>query len=312
MGEIEQETDRPLPANRYFLELGHVPEAVSLLDIWDALARRKKTILAVVAVFVGFFAALSLVIPVKYQANVVILENQLLDSNASGGSSSSSSDSVSIDVDFTVNEAIAMITSRSILSRYIEQHNLLPILFASDWDSASGTWAPRFWRKEPTVLAGYKKMADDVIEVSTDVESGLTSVDVNWTDPVLAQTWANSIVAEVNDVLRKRAIAEAEKSLRYLEKEIPATGSVEIQDSLFELVKAQKAKIVAANVYDDYAFRVIDPAVVPEDPAIPHLTLVLVLVGGVIGTFMGITLALLLNLIETARKSRQAKSAPDA
>lgn len=309
---MQQEKSQPLPSDRYFLELGRVPEALSFTDIWGAIAARKRTIRVVVAIFVGIFALLAAITPVKYKANVVIAENQLSNSQSSGSGSSSQSDNVAIGVEFTANEAIAMITSRGILSRYIEDHNLLPILFAADWDSKSESWAPRLWRRQPTVLAGYKKMVANVIGVNTDIETSLTSVEVKWTDPVLAQTWANSIVAEVNDLLRNRAIAEAEESLGYLERELQVINSVELQQSLFELIKVQKAKIVAANVHHEYAFRLIDAAVVPEEPSPPYQTVILLAVGAIIGIFMGVTLALLLNLIQTAKKSRVTKLSPDA
>ena len=161
-------------------------------------------------------------------------------------------------------------------------------------------------------MAGHKKMVEDVLDVTTEVETNLTTLAVKWTDPVIARTWANGIVQEVNEILRKRAIAEAERSLEYLGKELQVTDSVELRQSLFELIKLQKAKIVAANVHGEYAFRIIDPAVVPEEQAIPYQAAILLSVGVILGTLMGVSLALLLNLIQTAKKSRQAKPSPNA
>ena len=40
---------------------------------------------------------------------------------------------------------------------------------------------------------------------------------------------------------------------------------------------------------------------VPEEPAIPYLLLILIAVGAVIGMFIGVTIALLLHLIKQAQ-----------
>jgi uncharacterized protein involved in exopolysaccharide biosynthesis len=303
MNDMEQDKGRSLPNNRYYLELGSVPETVSFLDIWDAITSRKLIITIVTAVFLTLFGLLALTLPTKYRAEVLVAEADFLHESSSSGSSAT----LDIGVGNMANEALAMITSRSLLSRYIIDHDLLPILFAKDWDPVTASWAMGKNKEPPTVLGGHKKLVEDVIDVTTEAETNLTTVAVQWTDPLIAQSWANGIVQEVNDVLRKRAIDEAERSLEYLSKELQVTDSVELQQSLFELIKIQKAKIVAANVHGEYAFRIIDPAVVPEEPAVPHLTFILLSVGAIIGTFMGLTLALMLNLIKAAQQSRQAK-----
>ena len=261
--------------------------------------------MVVVAFFVSIFGLLAvLVIPNNFESEVVIVGNQLLDTKGSSGDTNSSSGTtIDISLNITASEAIAMITSRSLLSQYITDHNLLPILFAADWDSKSESWHPRFWKEIPTVLDGYTKMLK-LVDVATDKETNLTTVSVLWTDPELSKIWATGLVSEVNRILRKRAIDEAQKSLGFLEKELQVTKSVELQQALYELVKQEKARIVAANVYEEYAFRSLDPAVTPEDPAIPYLIAIMLAVGVIMGLFFGVSLALLLNLIEEARTSR--------
>ena len=69
---------------------------------------------------------------------------------------------------------------------------------------------------------------------------------------------------------------------------------VELQDVLHRLVEAEMKEVILANINEEYAFRVIDPAVVPEKPFSPRIVLLAVL-GVISGALMGLFLALVLN-----------------
>lgn len=283
--------------NRYYLELGAVPESLQLIEIWDALLRGKWLLLAVIAVFLGLFAVLARITPVKYTADVVVAEANAIAKTDPGGDSSTPD----LDVSLPSNEAVAMISSREFINRFIEDNHLMPVLFRSQWDAQTETWLDP--DHPPTYWQAYKRFSRRVLDVSKDAESGLIRISVSSAKPELAAQWANTIVAEVNRVLRTNAIKEAEETLAYLDKELQRTASMELKASLNELVKAQKARVVAANVHKQYAFRIVDPAVVPEEPAVPHMTVILLILGLVLGSFVGITLVLLRHLIARSRQS---------
>lgn len=297
---MDQENINNLEPNRYYLELGSIPESMSFLDIWQTVTSKKIMILALTAIFVILFGFLSLIVPTNYKAEAIIAEANPVVSTSTSGTSGAT---VEIGVEVLTNEALAMMTSRVFLSAFIKDNSLMPILFENRWHADEERWIEDQEGKYPTLWDGYDKFADDVVDVSTSAETNLTTVAITWTDPELASLWANKLVEGINTVIREKAIDEASRTIDYLTQELQQTTAVELQQSLYELMKAQKAKIVAANVYSEYAFKIIDPAVVPEEPAIPYITLVLVIVGLIIGLFFSVTLVLLINLVGASNRS---------
>ena len=290
---MSNDQQSPIEGNRYFLELGHVPESMTLLDIWAAITERKWFITIITLIFVGLFAGLGMMAPTKYKAEVVVAE-----ANPMSNSSSSNSSDVDLDVQVEVNEALSLIESRQFLYEFLTEEGIIPVLFINDWDSSKNDWKEG---AKHTLWDAYDTFEDHVLDVETDDETGLITVSMLWTDAEVATRWANDIVDRINAKLRTKAIDEATRTLEFLNKELQQTTVVEIQESLYDMVKTQKAKIVAANVHDEYAFKIMDPAVVPEEPAIPYLLLILIAVGAVIGMFIGVTIALLLHLIKQAQ-----------
>lgn len=61
-----------------------------------------------------------------------------------------------------------------------------------------------------------------------------------------------------------RALEESTRSLEYLTRELQRTTSVEIHQAIYRLIEAQSKTSMLANVQRDYAFRFVDPAVVPD------------------------------------------------
>ncbi|WP_188150098.1 Wzz/FepE/Etk N-terminal domain-containing protein [Teredinibacter waterburyi] len=295
------ENQKPRLPNHYYLELGSVPESMHLMEIGHAIYKGKFIILGIVLLFCVLFALLAKISPINYTAEVIVAEaNSVLKTDPS------SSSTVDIAVDVVSNEAVAMITSRDFINRFITKNDLMPILFRSKWDEQKQQWKTSSSEKAPTLWDGYKRFQRKVLDVSKDAESGLLRISVSWTNPEMAAAWANNIVATVNEVLRQNAILEAEQTLDYLKSELQRTAALDLKTSLNELIKTQMAKVVAANVHKQYAFKIIDPAVVPEEPAIPKLTMILIIVGIVIGSFIGITLVLLIHLIRTTRNAARS------
>src|SRR5262249_45050407 len=103
-----------------------------------------------------------------------------------------------------------------------------------------------------------------VRDVSEDRRTGLVTLRITWTDPMRAAAWANEIVRLANEQLRGRAVARAQGAIDYLKREAQAPASVEIQQALYRLMEDQYKTLLLANVSEDYAFSVIDPAVAAD------------------------------------------------
>jgi uncharacterized protein involved in exopolysaccharide biosynthesis len=193
-------------------------------------------------------------------------------------------------------EAVAVLESRAFTAEFIKQHDLLPVLFADDWDSRSAKWTLAD-DEIPTIVDGVNMFDGSIRSVSIDIDTGLVSLFIEWTDPVIAAAWANGLVAKLNQVLREREMQEASRSLEYLHKQIAKSDVVEIRAALYKLVEEQEKRRMLASVHEQYAFRVLDPAMAPEldDPIRPR-RMVILLMAGILGSLFGAGAALLAEL----------------
>lgn len=183
-------------------------------------------------------------------------------------------------------EAIATLKSRAFTERFMREHGLLPILYADDWDPEAKAW--RDPEEAPTYWKAYTRF-DGMRSVEQELETGMVRVTVDWEDPKLAAEWANSLVADVNAILRARAIDESTKNLAFLQTELGKSSAVPLQATLYGLVEAEMKNAMLASVRQEYAFRVVDPALVSEKPSWPNRLLFAVLgfgLGLVIGTLV--------------------------
>ena len=124
---------------------------------------------------------------------------------------------------------------------------------------------------------------------------------VEWSDPAVAAAWANRLITMVNDRRRAESISEAQGSIKYLREQLSRNSAVEVQQAIYRLIEAQTKTIALANAREEYAFRVIDPAVATERPIRPkRLTMV------VSAALLGLVLALALVLLRHALRRERA------
>lgn len=182
-------------------------------------------------------------------------------------------------------QAYATLTSKGFAREFITSENLMPILFASKWDANTHNW--RKGVKVPTLEGGVKFFISSVRAIAQDKKSGMVKITVDWYSPELAAAWANRTVEMVNDDLRTVAVRDADRSIEYLNKELVKTNVVEMQHAIYRVIEEQVDTAMLANVQREYAFKVIDPAVVPIQKYGPHRS-ILTLVGAAVGFFIGV------------------------
>jgi uncharacterized protein involved in exopolysaccharide biosynthesis len=190
-------------------------------------------------------------------------------------------------------EALAVLTSRQFTDAFISDTNLLPILFSKKWDSASNRWkGPP--DKQPTASAGFRYFDRSVRSVTQDKKTGLISLQIDWKDPNLAALWANELVNRLNAEMQRRAISQADASLGFLNKELARTSVTETRSAINRLIEAQINGRMMASVTEQYAFRVVDPAVPPDrSDMVKPRRLVMIAVGGLLGLLVSCVLVAL-------------------
>jgi uncharacterized protein involved in exopolysaccharide biosynthesis len=161
-------------------------------------------------------------------------------------------------------EAVAYLRSRKIITDFITDKNLLPVLFSEDWDATRRAWASSKPEDAPTIGDGYKRFDEQIRGISEDRRTGIVTFTITWYDRQKAAEWANELVARANQSLRERALAESRRTIGYLREEAGRADTVEVRQSIYRLMEEQFKAMAVASAREQYSFKVIDPAAVPD------------------------------------------------
>lgn len=189
--------------------------------------------------------------------------------------------------------APAMLRSHVLARQIIEQDDLVPVLFAKKWDATNKRWKARDAKDIPTLWDAERLFSRKVRRVTEDRRTGLITVTVVWSDPHLAEQWARKLVNTADRELRARAVNTAKANIDFLQEQLDSTSIVEVRQSIYRLLEDQLKELMLARGGPEYAFKVLDPAVEPEEPIGPSVP-VLILGGALAALFLSAFLTLLL------------------
>jgi uncharacterized protein involved in exopolysaccharide biosynthesis len=265
-------------------------DEIDLLELIRTLLHAWKTIVGITTACVGLAVAYALYAPEVFKAETLLAPASEEKSGASSALSQfgglAAMAGISIPSDSNVEQVVATLQSRKFLRQYIDGKKLLPVLFEDMWDAESQAWLVQTQNDKPTEQKAVESFKE-ILSVDEDKKSGLVSLSVSWKNPAVAAEWANDLVKQLNDQLREKAITDSQKRVGYLEQELAKTTLQDMRAVLYNLLESEKQKAMLANVNEDFALEVIDPAVAPEIREKPKRTLIVVL-AGVCGGFLGI------------------------
>ena len=213
---------------------------------------------------------------------------------------------ITIPSNSNVERVFATLKSRVFLKNYISNKGLLPVLFDKLWDESTSSWKLADNQIEPTLDDGFS-LIEGAIDIDKDTESGLITLSLSWTNPEVLAGWTNDLVKELNERLRQKAIMVSKKKVGYLEQELAKTTLKDMRNVLYSLLESEKQKAMLANVNEDFALEVIDPAVTPIFRVKPNRKLIVIL-GGICGIFIAMFSILFFDLIKKIRYSNKQKN----
>lgn len=207
--------------------------------------------------------------------------------------------------------AIEVLRSRAFISQFIERRGILvPLMASKSWnqseqaividaeiyDTEKSAWVrevkpPR--TPEPSAWEAYEEFAE-LLGVSREKETGFVTVSFKHVSPVFAKQWVTWLIEDVNEHIRQIDVKEAEDSINYLKQELNKTAVADMQRVFYQLIEKQMQTMMLANVRSEYVFKVVDPAVIPEEKLEPKRSRI-VIVATVLGGMLGIAIVFLLN-----------------
>ncbi|MGP1390446.1 MAG: Wzz/FepE/Etk N-terminal domain-containing protein [Vibrio diabolicus] len=211
--------------------------------------------------------------------------------------------------------AVQVLESRQFIDSFISRHNLLvPLIASKGWDLNNNELLinedlyddeKAVWLRKPKGLRGaspsaqeaYEVFSKNVLTVNQDKDTGLYSLAVKHYSPYIAQQWVNWLIEDINNVMRARAIAETTQNLSYLNTQLNNTSVAEMQSTFYKLIEEQTKSLMLAEIQEEFVFRVIDPAVIPEIKVAPNRGVICIL-GMLIGIFIGSIITLVRSYLK--------------
>jgi len=216
--------------------------------------------------------------------------------------------------------AMQLIKSRAFIAEFIETNNLLvPIMAAENWDIKSNTltlneklydvnsnrWIRNYkapQKQTPSMLEAHG-MFLKMLTVEVEPKTKFVKIAIEFYSPEMAADWLIKFVEQLNNTIRQIDIDEANRSIEYLEKLIATSQVSGLQAVFSSLMEEQIKSKMLAEVRTDYVFKVVDPAIAPEQKSKPQRALIIIIAG-----FLGGILGLVIILYRSGKQSYLARS----
>jgi uncharacterized protein involved in exopolysaccharide biosynthesis len=321
---IESSTNTP--AQPYYPPniMSSQENVVSLPELWQGLVKQKFVFFLSIfcCLFIALFIAFSS--PRIYKSEVILeaVEKDKVSSLAAqfGGLASLAGVSLSSGSG-SASHVINVLSSRTFAKKFIETEEIKKSLFPDRWDDVDKKWKvfslswyeelkikifpsenkisysdSKLLLGEPEMMEAIEKFSK-ILKIDDDRPSGILKVGVEWNDPMKAAIWSNKIVDVLIHDLKTKTIKDSSENIKYLEKEIQKTNNVEMRQMLYGMIKNHSKSKMLATVGDNFAFEILDSAVVSNLPIKPKRKII-VLFGGFLGVILGVFMAFFRNLIK--------------
>lgn len=213
--------------------------------------------------------------------------------------------------------AIEVLKSRQFTSDFIQKHNILAGLMAAEswnmqtntidyddeiYDAQNNKWVREVdapFKPKPSMQEAYKEFSE-ILTASTDKESGMVKIAIEHVSPYVAQQWVSWLIRDINQTMKQRDVLEALKSTEFLTQQLEQTQIADIRAVLYKLVEEQTKTIMFAKVRDEYVFKTIDAALVPEEKFKPKRALICVL-GVLLGGMLSVMIVLIRHYVSNSK-----------
>jgi uncharacterized protein involved in exopolysaccharide biosynthesis len=244
-------------------------DEIDLYELWLTLKKRKKIVLGFTLLFTLIALILCFILPPTYKTETTLMP---LGGNKEGSLSSLIS-SLPVSIPLSSGQSgitiEAVLNSRILRERVIEDLNLLPLLFPDKWDNKNKRWILDEDENPPTLLDGAKEL-EDLISVSTDKKTGVVTLSVEFKEnPEIAYEIAKTALKEADKILNEKSFTLAKKYRIYVGKQLQIARKklLEVEKIYEEFIEGKIKKV--PFIFGEDVFKV--PNVSLNDERIKNL-----------------------------------------
>lgn len=240
---------------------------ITLLDLWRVVWGGKFVIIGITGFFTLIAIAYALLATEWYRAGALLapvedpsmseIRGQLSGLAAIAGVRTGAGGS-------NRTEALAVLRSREFARKFIAELELVPVFLEEPGSS----------KEQPDMRDAVRFFRENVLRVSEDRDTGLVTLGIEWTDPVVAAEWANILVTRLNEQMRNRASRDAEANIDFLRTEMASNNVIALEQSISRIMEGEMQKLMLARGNEEYSFRAIDAAEAPRTRSRPRRTLI--------------------------------------
>ena len=143
----------------------------------------------------------------------------------------------------------------------------------------------------PSLQEARELWYEDHFTYNENKRNGFITINITHYSPYVAQSWASNLINDLNDHIREIDVNNANLAIDYLNNEAKNTNSEYLKSVFFDLIKTETEKKMLAFTQDEYAYRIVDEANLPEKKSSPNRALICVLI-----TLFGGVFSILLSL----------------
>lgn len=300
-------------------------EEIDLVKLWNIFWHDKLLIIIITAVFAIASVLYALSLPDEYKSTALLAPSS--QSGGAGGLAKlagqfgglASLAGINLDGGGAEDKSVVameIIKTWGFLEKFIEDNDIaVEVLAAKGWNKATNelvidpdiydTTSNKWVGKEelesgqtarPSSWELFEELKDRV-SVNQDKNSGLINLSVEYFSPQIAKHWADKLVEAINSHIQTKDREEAIKSINYLNQKIEETKVADMKVVFYQLIEEQTKTLMLAEVSNEYVFKTLSPAKVPEVKVKPKRALIVIL-----GIFLGGMLSILVVLIRNFRK----------
>jgi uncharacterized protein involved in exopolysaccharide biosynthesis len=290
-------------------------DEIDLRDLFSVLWAAKKLIVAVTAVFALVSVIFAISQPNQYKATALLTPAQQQSSGLSdalgslGGLASLAGVDIGGGGGGEAQIAQEILLSWGFVEKFIDENDIAVEVFAADgWDKEKNQLSidndlydndENRWVRtpsqgktaKPSSWKIYKKFLG-MLSISTDKNTGLISLTVEYISPYIAKQWVDQLVVAINQYMKQRKLQMVNTNIEYLEAQIEKTSIARMKEVFYTVIEEQIKNKMLAEASPEYVFVTVSPAMVPEEKSQPKRALICIL-GTILGGMLSVAFVLI-------------------